>query len=73
MAAAFAATTVLPVSDRRFSADRWKDNERHAAGQRAKQQRMADYARPPRRKRRTRIRKHGNVPPLRLSAMTHEN
>jgi hypothetical protein len=43
MAAAFAATMVLPVSDRRFSADRWEDNERHAAGQWADQQRMADY------------------------------
>jgi hypothetical protein len=28
---------------RRFPADRWKDNERHGAGQRAEQQRMADF------------------------------
>jgi hypothetical protein len=34
----------VPDSTRwRFSADRWKDNERHAAGQRAEQHRMADY------------------------------
>jgi Lon protease-like protein len=29
--------------DRRFTADWAKDNERHAAGQRAEQQRMADF------------------------------
>jgi hypothetical protein len=34
----------VPDSTRwRFSADRWKDNERHAAGQRAEHQRMADF------------------------------
>jgi hypothetical protein len=34
----------VPDSTRwRFSADRWKDNERHAAGQWAEQQLMADY------------------------------
>ena len=33
----------MPAYDRRFSADWAKDNERHAAGQRAEQQRMADY------------------------------
>jgi hypothetical protein len=41
MAAAFAAT--LMPADRRFSADRWKDNERRAAAQRAEQQHIADF------------------------------
>lgn len=40
-AAAFAATMV-PVSDRRFSGEWWKDRE-EAARQRAQQQSMADY------------------------------
>jgi hypothetical protein len=42
MAAAFAATA-MPGYDRRFTADWAQDNERRAAGQRAEQQRMADY------------------------------
>ena len=42
MASAFAATA-MPGCDRRFTADWAKDNERRAAGQRAEEQRMADY------------------------------
>jgi hypothetical protein len=42
MAAAFAAVA-MPSYDRRFTADWAKENERRAAGQRAEQQRMADY------------------------------
>jgi hypothetical protein len=42
MAAAFAAIA-MPAYDRRFTGDWAKDNERRAAGQRAEQQRMADY------------------------------
>jgi hypothetical protein len=42
MASGFAATA-MPGYGRRFTADRWKDNERHAAGQRLEQQRMADF------------------------------
>jgi hypothetical protein len=42
MAAAFAAIA-MPSYDRRFSGDWAKENERRAAGQRAEQQRMADY------------------------------
>ena len=42
MAAAFAAIA-MPSYDRRFSADWAKENERRAAGQRAEQQRIADY------------------------------
>ena len=41
MASAFAA--MVPAHNRSFTADWAKDNERRAAGQRAEQQRMADY------------------------------
>jgi hypothetical protein len=33
----------LPIYGRRFTADWAKDNEQRAAGQRAEQQRIADY------------------------------
>jgi hypothetical protein len=42
MAAAFAATAI-PGYDRRFTGDWAKDNERRAAGQRAEQQRLAEF------------------------------
>jgi hypothetical protein len=42
MASAFAATA-MQACDRRFTADWAKDNELRAAGQRAEQQRMADF------------------------------
>jgi hypothetical protein len=42
MAAAFAAIA-MPSHDRRFSADWAKENERRAPGQRAEQQRHADF------------------------------
>jgi hypothetical protein len=42
MGAAFAAT-MLPASDRRFSAEWWQEREQGAARQRAEQQRIADY------------------------------
>ena len=41
MGAAFAAT-MMPTSDRRFSADWWQEREQGAARQRAEQQRIAD-------------------------------
>ena len=42
MASAFAATAMASY-DRRFTADRAKDDERHAAAQQAERQLMADY------------------------------
>jgi hypothetical protein len=47
-----------------LSADRWKDNERHAARQRAEQQRMADfYARLTQQQEERGMRKRESAPP----------